>query len=144
VADETEAEVDRLLELLRTVIKISGFQVSEIERRIGQSAGYLSRLRSGAIEVKLRHIYDILTAIELHPAEFFRLGYPQEPAHPSPTGRKLRAFVTTLQGSPQRSEPAAPSSEQIQELLTGLRELLAERSAPTRTASPEPERSRRR
>lgn len=52
--------------------------MSEIERPTGWSTGYLSRLRSGAIEVKLRHIYDFLMALELHPGEFFRLAYPQD------------------------------------------------------------------
>ncbi|HEX5759499.1 MAG TPA: hypothetical protein VF121_09920, partial [Thermoanaerobaculia bacterium] len=131
-------EVERLLDLLKTVVKMSGISVSEIERRMEQSAGYLSRLWSGAIGMKLGHVYEILEAIELHPAEFFRLAYPQDPPSPSPTGRRLRDFLARLQGSVARAEPAAVPNQQVQELLSGLRELLAAHAAAAAPPPPPP------
>lgn len=142
----TTDEVNRIVDLLRTVVKMSGISVSEIERRMEQSAGYLSRLWSGAIGVKLGHVYEILEAIELDPAEFFRLAYPHDPYEPSPTGRRLRDFVSRFQTPVPARQETAPSAtpEQIGELLAGLRQLLEERGAAAKPPPPEPKRPKRR
>ncbi len=131
MADQAEAEIARLTELLKTVIRISDIPVSEIERRIQQSAGYLSRLFSGAIGLKVRHIFEILEAIELHPSEFFHLVYPQVAEDPSPTAQKMRNLVSTLTaGVGGRPERSAVSEDQLEELLSMLRALLAESGVP--------------
>jgi hypothetical protein len=137
--ERPETEISRLTELLKTVIRISDIPVSEIERRMKQSAGYLSRLFSGAIGLKVRHIFEILEAIELHPSEFFHLVYPRPAEDPSPTAQKMRTLVSTLTagvgGKPERT---AVSEDQLEELLSMLRALLAESGGPRGRAEERP------
>ncbi|MGH9362346.1 MAG: helix-turn-helix domain-containing protein, partial [Thermoanaerobaculia bacterium] len=73
------AEVTRVKDLLKTVVRVAGMSHREMERKLGQSPGYLSRLFAGAIELKLRHIIEILSLIDVEPAEFFQLAYPRQP-----------------------------------------------------------------
>ncbi len=139
--DDHSAEIARLSELLKAVIKMSEVPTAEIERRIGQSPGYIWRLLSGSFELKLRRVLEILQAVELRPAEFFNLAYPPESAAPSPTGRKLQVFNPKAHALPPEG-PAAMSQE-LQRFLGEIRDLLAHQ-APTRSAPSEPVKSRRR
>lgn len=72
----TTEEVSRLTKLLRSAIKLSNVSNREIERQLGMSAGTLSRLFSGGIELKLKHILDICDTIHFPPAKFFQAAYP--------------------------------------------------------------------
>ena len=138
--DDHSAEIARLSELLKAVIKMSEVPTAEIERRIGQSPGYIWRLLSGSFELKLRRVLEILQAIELRPAEFFNLAYPPESAAPSPTGRKLQVFNPRSHALPP--EAPAATSQELQRFLAEIRDLLAHQ-APARAPS-EPVKSRRR
>jgi transcriptional regulator with XRE-family HTH domain len=139
--DEHTAEIARLAELLKAVIKIAEIPTAEIERRIGQSPGYIWRLLSGSFELKLRRVLEILQVIELRPAEFFNLAYPPDTAPPSPTGKKLQIFVPRTQS--QQPEPPAATSQELQRFLAELRELLGHQAA-SRGGRPEHDRARRR
>lgn len=72
----TVDEVTRLTKLLRSAIKLSNISNREIERQLGMSAGTLSRLFSGGIELKVKHILDICDTIHFPPAKFFQAAYP--------------------------------------------------------------------
>lgn len=138
--DQHTAEIARLSELLKAVIKLSEIPTAEIERRIGQSPGYIWRLLSGTFELKLRRILEILEVIELRPAEFFRLAYPEETAPPSPTGKKLQIFLPRPEeGAP---EPPAATSQELRRFIAELRELLGHQ--PAARGGPPPDRTRRR
>ena len=141
--ESARAETNRLLELLLTVVRISGVPLNEIERRMDLASGYLSKLWGRSLTFKIGHLFQILEVIQLDPVEFFRLAYPQEVPQPSPTGQKVRDLATKLQGSVPRPEPPAFTPEQLDMALGKLRELLTAQAAAT-GAAPEPDRARRR
>jgi hypothetical protein len=145
-AESARAETNRILELLTTVVRISGIPLNEIERRMDLASGYLSKLWGRSLTFKIGHLFQILEVIQLDPVEFFRLAYPQEKPQPSPTGQKVRDLATKLQGSVPRPQPPAFTPEQLDEaLISKLRELLTAQTAATTTAEPrEPDRARRR
>lgn len=130
MSERNEAEVARVAELLKTAIRMSGASNREIERRLGLSAGYLSRLFSGGIELKVKHVLDISEVIQLDAGEFFALVFPRHRDVASPTGRKLLDLVSRIQGvEPPKSsgEPSPVSSKQLEEMIRGaLRQVFSE------------------
>lgn len=126
-------EIKRLLNVLRTAMKILDITNREVEKKLGLSYGYLSRLFAGAIELKMEHILDICQAIGLRPAEFFHLAYPRVPVPGTPAATKLRDVLQGFQ--PQGTDGAEPeaaathglSHEEIERMmLVSLRKLLAD------------------
>jgi transcriptional regulator with XRE-family HTH domain len=98
-------EVDRLLLVLRTVIRILGYSAREIERRSGMTPSYLGRLFGGIIELKVEHVLAISRALGLAPAEFFELAYPQRPDSPSETSKAIHKLLRALQPIEVESRP---------------------------------------
>lgn len=124
-------EIKRLLNVLRTAMKILDITNREVEKKLGLSYGYLSRLFAGAIELKIEHILDICGAIGLRPAEFFHLAYPRVPVPGTPAAAKLRDVLQGFQPGMDGEEPEAASTalshEEIERMmLASLRRLLAE------------------
>ena len=72
-----EDEVVRLTNLLSAAVKFSNITQREVERKLGLSSGSLSRLFSGGIELKIKHILDVCEVIGFPPSRFFRAAYPQ-------------------------------------------------------------------
>ncbi|HEX6864802.1 MAG TPA: helix-turn-helix transcriptional regulator, partial [Thermoanaerobaculia bacterium] len=87
-----DQEVARLRELLRNAIRLSGVTNRKIERHLGMSQGSLSRLLAGGIELKVKHILEIVEILGLPPGQFFRIAYPEE-AQPTSA---LQAFHKAL------------------------------------------------
>lgn len=125
-------EIKRLLNVLRTAMKILDITNREVEKKLGLSYGYLSRLFAGAIELKVEHILDICGAIGLRPAEFFHLAYPRIQVPGTPAAARLRDVLQGFQpqgGDGETPEAALPglSHEEIEQMmLASLRKLLAE------------------
>lgn len=71
-----ENEVRRAARLLESLIQTTGVPVGELERRLDAAPGYIGRILSGEVELKLRHILAILRALELEPGLFFEVLYP--------------------------------------------------------------------
>jgi transcriptional regulator with XRE-family HTH domain len=72
-----EDEVVRLTNLLAAAVKFSNTTQREVERKLGLSSGSLSRLFSGGIELKVKHILDVCEVIGFPAARFFHAAYPQ-------------------------------------------------------------------
>ncbi len=126
--DHNDAEIARIAELLKTAIRLSGASNREVERRLGLSAGYLSRLFSGGIELKVKHVLDIGEVIELDAGEFFQLVFPRSRKElSSPTGKKLLDLVSRIQGN-EPPQPGGPiTTEQIEAMIRGaIREVFAD------------------
>lgn len=124
-------EIKRLLNVLRTAMKILDITNREVEKKLGLSYGYLSRLFAGAIELKMEHILDICQAIGLRPAEFFHLAYPRVPIPGTPAATKLRDVLQGFQPPGVDGEEAEAlqgmSHEEIERMmLASLRKLLAD------------------
>ena len=96
-------EVERLIRVLTTAMRILDISNREVERRLDLSPSYLSRLFNGLIELRVEHLMAISRAIGLKPAELFYLAYPRRPDPPSEAALQLRRVLQELQ-------PPAPSS----------------------------------
>lgn len=126
-----ETEVERLLNVLRTAMRMLGVANRDIEKKLGVSPSYLSRLFSGTIDLKVEHLLDIVTAAGLKPAEFFHLAYPQLPVPESEAMQRLNRLVQDFQQlqrpAGEASKPAGPSQEEIEEMMrNSLRRLLGD------------------
>ncbi|HEX2644247.1 MAG TPA: helix-turn-helix domain-containing protein [Thermoanaerobaculia bacterium] len=156
----SEIEVARLTALLRDAIKLSKTSNRSVERQLGLSSGYLSRLFAGVMELRVQHILEICTAIGFPPGEFFKAAYPTEDGEQAekedPTSAKLRQALERLHPAsdlepPKPAPPAARPSEakpdggnSLQEadvekiLLSALRKLLIQSAAPGADAPKRP------
>ncbi len=134
----SEEEVARLTSLLRDAIKLSKTSNRAVERQLGLSSGYLSRLFAGVMELRVQHILDICGVISFAPGEFFRAAYPSADGQEGP-GTKLRQALERLHpvndnAPAKKAEPAGaqPADAKINEedmekmLLSVLRRLLTQ------------------
>lgn len=104
-----QEEIQRLLQVLRVAMRILDVSNRDIEKKLGLSYGYLSRLFSGSIELKVEHILLILDVLGLTPAEFFQLAYPRKPSPPSEAAARMRTILDGF--SPIRPEERPPAGE---------------------------------
>jgi hypothetical protein len=126
-------ETEHVLNVLRTAMRVLGFRNRDIERKLGASPGYLSRVFSGDIALRHDLIVDLARAMELEPGEIFRAAYPTPAGPPSPAAAQIRNAVASFTGSPAaagnsgRPAPAdagavpanaaVPSAEEIEVLM---------------------------
>jgi AcrR family transcriptional regulator len=97
-------ETEHLIQTLRTAMRVLGFTNAEIERRLGVSGGYLTRLFGGVMELRFEHIIDIARAMGLELEEILQLAYPQPRNPPTEASQRLRETL-----SPLHAEPAVPA-----------------------------------
>ena len=69
------AEVLRIAGLLEGLIAFKKVSIRQLENDLGVSHGTLARIFSGKIELKYRHILDILERLQVTPLSFFELAY---------------------------------------------------------------------
>ena len=120
-----DAEVQRLIKILRTAMRILGVTNREVERRLGMSPSYLTRVFSGGIELKAEHLIHISRAIGLEPAEFFHLAYPKRTEPGSKASAQLRDALRELQPPPEERRPEPIREEEVEKLLMStLRKLM--------------------
>jgi len=100
-----EDEVVRLTNLLSAAVKFSNVTQREVERKLGLSSGSLSRLFSGGIELKIKHVLDVCEVIGFPPSRFFRAAYPQRDEESGDAWR-LQRLLEQLHPGKDR-EPAA-------------------------------------
>jgi transcriptional regulator with XRE-family HTH domain len=100
-------QVERMLLILRSAVRMSQLSNREVERRLGWSSGYLSRLFAQDMELKIDHVLNICTAIGFGPGELFRAVFPRKPGEATPG---WAGALTRLHPAPAPDEPAqAPS-----------------------------------
>lgn len=108
-----EDEVVRLTNLLSAAVKFSNITQREVERKLGLSSGSLSRLFSGGIELKIKHILDVCEVIGFPPSRFFRAAYPQRDEESGDAWR-LQRLLEQLHPGKDR-DPAAVLRPAIEE-----------------------------
>jgi transcriptional regulator with XRE-family HTH domain len=101
-------EIERILRLLKTAMRLLGFTNREIERRLNYTPSYLTRLFSGQIELRFEHIVDIARAMGMTVDEFFRFSYPDREEKLSAAAERLEAMLEEMRPTPR--PPDAPSS----------------------------------
>jgi transcriptional regulator with XRE-family HTH domain len=95
-----EPEIARCREVLRSVLRLLGIPIREIERRTGVTYSYWNNVFSGKFQLTLPRLLSFAYVLEIEPAELFRLFYPALPRSSpgalrlSAAGVKLGAAVT--------------------------------------------------
>lgn len=115
-----------MLQVLKTIMRILGYTNRDIERKLGLSSSYLSRLFSGGLELRFEHIVNIARAMGLEPQEVFYFAYPQPQEPPSEALARLRKATGGFQPAPPAAAlpPAYPTEEEIERLTAkALRKL---------------------
>ena len=137
--DPDKEEVRRLLDLLRTLMRMLGFSNREVERRMGVNHGSVSRVFSGVIEAKLELVLGAARAIGLEYEELFAFAYPdlRPPERESEAARRIRSMLEDLRPHGSRLRGPAPPVEEApppppaeprsrDELLADFRKVLRE------------------
>src|SRR4051794_14496185 len=90
-------EVQHMLTVLKTAMRVLGYTNRDVERKLGLSSSYLSRLFSGVIELRFEHIVDISHALgmELDEVLYFAYPYPKQP--PTAGAARLRELMGNFQ-----------------------------------------------
>lgn len=90
-------ETEHIIQVIRSAMRVLGFTNREVERRLGVSGGYLTRLFSGVMELRFEHIVDIARAIGLEHQEIFEMAYPQPRKPPTEAVQRIRETFGTAQ-----------------------------------------------
>jgi transcriptional regulator with XRE-family HTH domain len=83
--------------MLKTAMKVLGYTNRDVERKLGLSGSYLSRLFSGMIDLKVDHVVAISKVIGVEPEEMFQLAFPRKKRVPSPGAARLRETLEEYQ-----------------------------------------------
>lgn len=104
------ADVARVRKALGYLVGFSGLSYREIERRLLQQGFGLdvSRLLGGRFQLRLHQLLDILSVLEIHPAEFFSLVF-KLPAVRSPFLERVQGLLGP--GKPQADRQRLRSPE---------------------------------
>lgn len=119
MTEKTEGEVTRITNLLSSAIKFSGWKQRDIEKTLGWSSGSMSRLLSGGIELKIKHVLEICSVIGFPPARFFHASYP-DAEQGGPDAARLQRLLEQLHPvseettAPSPAEPPAPALDQAE------------------------------
>ncbi len=73
---QTERELDRYLNLLRSRIRERGFTQVEVQEALGWGRSYISQLMTKSKALRVEQVLMILNVIGVEPAEFFAELYP--------------------------------------------------------------------
>ncbi len=103
-----DTETAHMIHVLRTVMRVLGFRNADLERTLGLSTSYLSRLFSGGIELRFEHIVLLAKAMGLRSDVIFRFAYPETGEAPSEAARRLRQSTGSFQ--PQAPPVVHPPS----------------------------------
>jgi transcriptional regulator with XRE-family HTH domain len=108
-----------VLTILKTTMRVLGYSNRDVERELGLSGSYLSRLFSGEIDLRFSHILNISRALGLAPEEILLLAYPPTEAPRSEAAQRLAASLEpSPPPRPARLEPQrTPSEEQMEEAV---------------------------
>jgi len=114
------AEMGRLMELLRTIVRMLGYTNRDVERRAGLNHATAVRYFRGEGEPKLEFLLAVVSAIGLEHWEFFDIAYPQR-QEPSTQGQRLRRLLNQL--VPSSVKPAEKPALQGKEMEAMLEEM---------------------
>lgn len=103
-----EDEVVRLTNLLAAAVKFSNTTQREVERKLGLSSGSLSRLFSGGIELKVKHILDVCQVIGFSPSRFWYAAYPQREEESGDAWRLQRLLEQLHPAKDREREASGP------------------------------------
>lgn len=89
IQTEPSPEVRRLRTMLKVAMKVLGYTNRDVERKLGLSGSYLSRLFSGMIDLKVDHVVAIAKVVGLEPDELLQIAFPRTSKR-APTAAAVR------------------------------------------------------
>lgn len=114
-------EMARLMELLRTIVRLLGYTNRDVERRAGLNHATAVRNFRGEGEPKLEFLLAVLKAIGLEYWEFFEIAYPER-REPSASGRKLQRLLSQfVPGAARPAERPPLRPHEMEEMLEEMR-----------------------
>lgn len=130
----------QMLDSLRSALRLLGLSNREVEKRLGVSVGYLSRLFSGVIELRFEHIADIARVLEMDPVELLHFAFPRPKNPPSRGARRLREMAGIEPEPPTgASSASSPTDEDMERLVAKTLQKLLAPPPPRRTGPTEEE-----
>ncbi|HET9225831.1 MAG TPA: hypothetical protein VFR31_04150 [Thermoanaerobaculia bacterium] len=118
-----DQEISRITRMLKAAVRFAGVPHRQIEREMDMSTGYLSRILSGKVELRVQHVLGVCQAIGMPAAAFFEAAYPARQFNPE-TSR----LVAALQELLPAEDGVAPRSRHADKPATP--------AAPVRKATP--------
>lgn len=103
-------QTQHMIVVLKSIIRGLGFTNREVERRLGLSRGYLTRLFSGVMDLRYDHVTEIADVIGVDPEDIFRLAYPPTQKPFTPAVQRLRETI----GSSSEVTPLSAGSVPLQ------------------------------
>ena len=110
-------EVKRIIDALRTSIRLSGVSHRQIERELSMSTGYLTRILAGQVQLKLFHVVAICNIIRCPLGDFFTALF-----RPTAAPTRLSRGLAQLHAAPGQSSDL---TSLFQSLHDGLDQLEA-------------------
>lgn len=104
--DQDEEKVQQARDLLKEVVKRLGPTRQELERQLGLSSGYMSKILNGEVELRLRHIHMILEGCGVEAWKFFAAASPR----PGSEEAALAELLTTDAGLAEAAPPLPPTA----------------------------------
>ncbi|HSN88122.1 MAG TPA: helix-turn-helix transcriptional regulator [Thermoanaerobaculia bacterium] len=130
----------QMLDSLRSALRLLGLSNREVEKRLGVSVGYLSRLFSGTIELRFEHLAELARVLEMDPVELLYFAFPRPKDPPSRGARRLREMAGGELKPVSGSSPSSPTDEDMERLIAKtLQKLLAPPPPPPRHGGPSEE-----
>ena len=126
--DRFDREILRLAEVMAQAIQAAGTTRQLLERQLGLSSGYLSKILRGGVELRVRHLLVLADALGVTPADLLRLAWPEpavtdaeQQAHRERTIALLEARLGPKPPTPKPAPDAEhPFDEQVKRALGRL------------------------
>jgi transcriptional regulator with XRE-family HTH domain len=93
-------ETQHVISVLKNAIRAAKLRNRDVERTLGLSSSYLSRLFSGMIELRFEHILKIAEAVGLQPFEIIQAIYPFPRNPPTEAMMRLQEILRHLKPPP--------------------------------------------
>jgi transcriptional regulator with XRE-family HTH domain len=120
---DRQRRMERMRTVLSALVRTSGLKPTAIERQVGVSRGYMTRLLQGRSMLRVEHVLAVLEILGVDPSEFFALAFPP--------GGERSELVAQLEGifgpggpaveaEPRRPAPRARqwTREEVHEIVT--------------------------
>jgi transcriptional regulator with XRE-family HTH domain len=100
------SEAGRILELLESLIVLKKVRLRDLEQSLGMSAGTLRRILNGRIELKFRHITDILERLDMPTRTFFKIAYETDDLSQAQSGLARAHRIAQVEPKPVTLSPS--------------------------------------
>lgn len=120
--DRYEAEIDRIRNLLSTLLAATHEPLRSLEKKMGLSSAGLSKILNGTVNLQLSHILLIAEATGIDPGQFFHAAYPRrsEAKSKNPAAEEWEATLRAQGDLPADSAADEEIKQQVRDALRSL------------------------